>query len=227
MYNCGVSNLCSVGSLDTYKTTEQFLWTVSSLRRELVQSFKVVLVRSISFESNSVGGYVKGLLAVLSSGIKEGFNIAAVAKAIASSSNELPFPSYERCWYLHVPWCSAEPSSVCLFDDQRSEKSQFATFGLTAMYCTDEGDTDMSTLLRTVHSFLDPIEFVVRQSYWFSSGCFIDNGSWWQRKIVRAVGCEPSSCYCTDASISISSSGFFIYSHVNPWLPWGMTGLSR
>jgi len=49
--------------------------------------------RSIWFEPGSTGGYLRGPPAALSSGVKEGFNIDAVAKAIASSSNKLSFPT--------------------------------------------------------------------------------------------------------------------------------------
>jgi hypothetical protein len=161
-YNCGVSDVCSVGASILARLQNSYCELFSSLSRELVQSFKVVPARSVSFDPNSVGGYVRGLLVVLSSGIKQGFNIDNVAKAVASSSssNELPFPTSDAGISMYL---GAQLSHLqgCLFDDQRERRNLNMPLLIRLLH-TDEGDT--STITPNLPFFLGAVGFVVRQS---------------------------------------------------------------
>lgn len=135
--NCGVADICSVGASVLARLQISYCELFSSLSRELVHSFKALPVRSISFEPSTVGGYVRGLLQVLAIGIKQGFNVDTITKAImpsltdASSSstktNDAGISMYLGMQLNHL--------QLCLFDDkERTQESQRATSGSTILH---------------------------------------------------------------------------------------------
>jgi len=116
-YNCGIADVCSVGASVLARLQSSCCELFSSLSRELAQSFKVVPVRSVSFDPTTVGGYVRGLLEVLSFNIKQGFSNETVANAIAVMRGYPCISVRSLVTYRHVFSTTRESAgiSMCLF----------------------------------------------------------------------------------------------------------------
>jgi hypothetical protein len=161
-FNCGVADLSSVGASILARVQNSYCELFSSFGKEVVNSFRAIPARSVSFDPSAVGGYVRSLLEVLASNIKQGITNETVTNAIASSSTSsstsLAVSDAGISMYLGA---QISHLMACLFDDKRERRNLNVPLLVRLLY-TDEGDS--STVTPSRPFFLDAIGFLFRQS---------------------------------------------------------------
>ena len=166
-FNCGIADVCSVSASVLARLQSSYCELFSSLSRDLVQSFKVISVRSMSFDQGTVGGYLRGLLEVLCSNVKQGLSNKAIADAInvsssmgASSNSSLSFATSSAGISMYIG-AQLGHLQACLFEDKRERRNLNVPLLVRLLY-TDEDDAPTITPSRPF--FFEAIQFLFRQS---------------------------------------------------------------